>query len=168
MTKVAFTGHRPKDLYGYDTREPYKIVARKIAENLKTLDNELIVITGGAQGIDQLAFWAAEHLKKEGWNVKNILAVPFKGQELRWSQTGMFSQTEYRKMLTMADKVVYLSDNSQDAVRKLDERNHWMVDKSDVLVCVTPYVDIEHRPGGTGNCVRYAVSRNHPYLIWKI
>lgn len=66
MMKVAFTGHRPKDLYGYNDRDPYKVVVQKIIENLKALDDDLVVITGGAQGIDQLAFWAAEHLKKEG------------------------------------------------------------------------------------------------------
>lgn len=168
MIKVAFTGHRPKNLYGYDSREPYKAVTKLIVDNLRALDDELVVITGGAQGIDQLAFWAAEHLKREGYKVTNVLAVPFKGQELRWAQVGMFSQSEYRTMLKMADEVVYLSETSDNAVRKLDERNHWMVDHSDLLVCVTPYLDIEKRHGGTGNCVRYAISKNHPYLIWNI
>ncbi len=166
--KIAFTGHRPKDLYGYSSREPYMKVIKMIMDNLKTLDDELVVITGGAQGVDQLAFWSAERMKREGFNVKTIVSVPFKGQELRWKETGMFSQAEYKHMLKLADEVVYLSDNSNDAIHKLDERNHWMVDHSDLLVCVTPYDNIETRHGGTGNCVRYAILKKHKYTVWKI
>ena len=165
---VSFTGHRPKDLYGYYNDTAYKAVVQKIKDYLKHLDSRLTVITGGAQGIDQLAFWAATYLKREGYDVTTVVAVPFKGQELRWVRDGHFGQTEYNLMLKLADEVVYLSDNSNNAIQKLDDRNHWMVDHSDLLCCVTPHDDIATRKGGTGNCLRYAIKNKHPYFILKI
>lgn len=71
-------------------------------------------------------------------------------------------------MIEKADKVVMLSETSDDAIRKLDERNHRMVDHADILICVTPYDNILTRPGGTGNCLRYAAGKGKTYTICKL
>ena len=171
MFTVSYTGHRPKDLIGY--KADYSLILRQIKLHLKQTidqqpDKEITVITGGAQGVDQLAFQAAHLLKQDGYHIYNIVAVPFKGQESRWPEYTRFGQKEYREMLALAAHVEFLSDNNDNAIAKLDERNHWMVDHSDLLICVTPYEDIVTRPGGTGNCLRYAIRINHPYAICKI
>ena len=170
MFTISYTGHRPKDLLGY--KADYRPVFNQIKEHLKSIldqhpNESFMVITGGAQGVDQMAFWAAYHLKTE-YDITNVLAVPFKGQEERWPELTKFGQKEYRIMISKADKIELLSDSHDNAIQKLDERNHWMVDHSDVLICVTPYENILTRPGGTGNCVRYASKVGHPYVICKI
>lgn len=170
MFTIAYTGHRPKDLLGYNA--DYRPIFNQIKDHLKSIldknpGENFTVITGGAQGVDQMAFWAAYHLK-QSYNITNVLAVPFKGQEERWPELTKFGKKEYRTMVSKADKVEILSDNNDNAVQKLDNRNRWMVDHSDILICVTPYENILTRPGGTGNCVRYASNTDHEYVICKI
>lgn len=170
MFTISYTGHRPKDLLGYNS--DYRPIFNQIKNHMKSIldahpGESFTVITGGAQGVDQMAFWAAHHLKTE-YDIINVLAVPFKGQEERWPELTKFGKKEYRIMVSKADKVEILSNSNGNAIQKLDDRNHWMVDHSDLLVCVTPYNEILKRPGGTGNCVRYASKIGHEYVICKI
>ena len=76
---ICFTGHRPKRLAGYNSRAPYTTFVGKLKQMLVPLIRQgyTCFITGGAQGIDQLAFWAVEGLKKEGYMVQNIVYVPY-------------------------------------------------------------------------------------------
>lgn len=174
MFTIAYTGHRPKDLLGYN--KTYSGILYQIQKHLQNIcdqhpNEEINVITGGAQGVDQLAFWAAynlAHNNAKPYPIKTIIAVPFKGQESRWPEQTPFGQQEYRNMLSKADHIELLSDNNNDAIAKLDKRNHWMVNQSDLLICVTPYDNILTRPGGTGNCVRYADKIKHQYTICRI
>lgn len=171
MFTIAYTGHRPKDLLGYNA--DYSPILNQITNHLEQTiaqhpDEKITVITGGAQGIDQLAFQAANDLKKKQYNIKTVIAVPFIGQEKRWPELTKFGQKEYREILAKADHVEILSDNNNDAIVKLNKRNEWMVDHSDLLICVTPYDNIATRAGGTGNCLRYAIASNHDYNICHI
>lgn len=75
MRTICFTGPRPNKLYGYKNKEKYQKLVDCIHDFLRGFcriesDEILTVITGGAQGIDQLAFWAANSLKKE-YSLKN-------------------------------------------------------------------------------------------------
>jgi len=170
--KICFTGHRPKDLLGYGA--DYRPIFNSIKDQLKNLlasygSDEVTVITGGAQGVDQMAFWAAWHLEHDdGLPIKTVVAVPFAGQASRWKQDDVFGQKAYYKMLKLADEVVVLSDNANDAIQKLDKRNRWMVDNSVLVIAVTPYQNIAERRGGTGNCVRYAIKTGKLYTIFDI
>lgn len=80
----CFTGRRPKDLYGYD-KNLYIPMVDALKRDILMLHqkyNMSTFITGGAQGFDQLAFWAVNALKRDmGLNIRNIIYVPFKGQE---------------------------------------------------------------------------------------
>ena len=109
MKTVAFTGHRPKDLCGYDMAA-YSDFVHELAMYLTDLypGKGLRVITGGAQGIDQLAFWAADLAKNRRIGITNIVYVPFRGQSSIWKATGPFSRNEYDHMLGAADEVHYL------------------------------------------------------------
>ena len=65
---ICFTGHRPKDLFGYDehqraryselTHDILNLVRNSYKNGYKTF------ITGGAQGADQLHFGRLSILKK--------------------------------------------------------------------------------------------------------
>ena len=61
---ICFTGHRPNKMAGYK-HENYCSFLNSLEEHLqKYLDAGFTkFITGGAQGADQLAFWAVHRLK---------------------------------------------------------------------------------------------------------
>jgi len=141
---VAFTGHRPDKLGGYDLPNPtYIKVCQEIEKNLKALKPDK-VITGMALGVDQ---WAANIAHK--LDIPFIAAVPFKGQESRWPQK---SQRIYAKLISLASEVVIVSPGGYSA-EKMQIRNKWMVDNCTKLIAVW-----DGTTGGTGNCVEYARS----------
>lgn len=125
----------------------------------------------GAQGFDQLAFWAINIVKEKGYDIKNIVYVPFKGQELRWSEYGLFSQREYRLMLKLADEVVYLynidAKDYKSVVKALYGRNHAMCNDVDLVIGL--YKDLSfrtERKSGTAECLRYAESIKKHILLF--
>ena len=161
---IAFTGRRPKDLCGYNY-DSYRSFVKELTAFLAGIvdPSGTEFISGGAQGFDQLAFWAVNCLKREHseWNIKNTVYVPFKGQESRWAKTGDFSQNDYQKMLRFADEVKYLSDNVSnygDIVKAMHSRNHAMVNDCDKLIALYPTDDWKTSKGGTAECMRYASS----------
>lgn len=164
--KMCFTGRRPKDLHGYN-HDAYIPMVEVIKRDLRTFvaQGYTEFISGGAQGFDQLAFWAVNALKREGYQIKNIVYVPFSGQEKAWKDTGLFSQQEYNLMLRLADEVKVLRnictyDKSQ-VVNALHQRNHDMVDSADAVFGLYPNNSwqLPETKGGTAECLKYAYSR---------
>jgi uncharacterized phage-like protein YoqJ len=153
---VAFSGHRmgPK-MGGYTLPNPtYLLVCRKIEALLKELKPEK-VLTGGAIGVDQWAAFIAYRL-----NIPYVMALPFQGQEKRWSQE---SQTAYRKLLSKAAEVVIVSEGGYSAAA-MQLRNQYLVDHCDQLIAF-----FDGQPnGGTHNCLQYAKSIDKPTLIIPI
>lgn len=157
---LCFTGRRPKDLCGYK-KEKYKNLVDCITKFCDYFYKQGYrnFISGGAQGFDQLAFWAVNKLKASHPDIKNIVYVPFKGQERNWLATGLFSRQEYRLMLSLADEVVYLQDelhDYKDIAKALFARNHAMVDASDAVIALYPDNTWPTSKGGTAECMRYA------------
>jgi uncharacterized phage-like protein YoqJ len=150
---VAFTGHRPNKLGGYDLPNPtYIKVCQEIEKNLKALNPDK-VITGMALGVDQ---WAANIAHK--LNIPFIAAVPFKDQESRWPQK---SQKIYAKLIGLASEVIIVSPGTY-SYEKMQIRNKWMVDNCNKLIAVW-----DGTTGGTGNCVEYAKSvKNDEDIIY--
>lgn len=157
----CFTGHRPNKLYGYDlNHKGYQILAKNIracAKNLVLNYGVDTFISGGALGVDTVAFFAIESLKKEFPNVKNVIAVPFDGQSRIWkSQVDI---DRYNRMLKIADKLIYVdklqkySANSIGA--KLNRRNDFMVDSSSYIITAWN----GDKSGGTFNCLKAAHKR---------
>lgn len=163
--KACFTGRRPKDLCGYDHDSYIPLV-----DYLKNLVRHMYskgcteFISGGAQGFDQLAFWAVNAMKREGLPIRNIVYIPFQGQEKAWKDKGLFSQSEYRLMLKLADEVHVCSaidtSNKGQVVTALHGRNHCMVDNSDFVIALYPDDSWKTAKGGTSECMRYASSKN--------
>ncbi len=172
---LCFTGHRPNKLFGYTDRTPYNHLLRDIQTELIRLHDEGYrnVITGGAQGIDQLAFWAVSGLKQKGCDFTNIVYVPMRGQERFWASSGLFSQTEYQLMLKRADKVVYLQGELDSnapkslASKYLTDRNHHMVNDSDLVfgVYLGAMDTFQNERGGTAECLRYAKKAGKEILL---
>lgn len=164
---MCFTGRRPKDLFGY-VKENYVPLVNKLTDELIQFYKEQgfdTFITGGAQGFDQLAFWAVDRMKRQGYMVKNIVYAPFKKQENKWLKNGLFSQSEYQLMLSRADEVRYCDAEIDVLIASkwkintaLHSRNHDMVNSSILVFGLYPgFAWLEENcVGGTAECLRYA------------
>ena len=171
MGKVCcFTGHRPKGLYGYDKQKYYplfnkleEVICSVIEQGYDTF------ISGGAQGLDQLAFCVVNKIKKTNPNIKNIIYVPFRGQEEKWAETGLFSKQAYRRILSLADEVKYLRtvdrNNFKEVTNALMYRNHKMCDDSDLVIGVSTPDYKNKNKGGTFECLNYAESLGLPIIL---
>lgn len=124
-------------------------------------------ITGGAQGFDQIVFWTV-NIMKMSLPVRNVLYLPFKGQESRWLQNGLFGQTQYQMMLKHTDEVQYCTDLTQTAdssqiYQALQYRNECMIRNSSAVIALL--YKTENTPtGGTGNAVRFAAQIQKPVM----
>jgi uncharacterized phage-like protein YoqJ len=170
INTICFTGPRPAKLYGYTKKEEYQKIVDQIKEMIRGFAKFGIknYITGGAQGFDQLAFWAVNSLKKE-YDIQNIVYIPFQGQEHLWKKTGMFGQKDFQKMLALADQVVNVSEaRNLDMTKEKAEidamlvRNEMMVDNSQMVIGFFPFSkDYKKEKGGTASCLRYADGKIH-------
>lgn len=170
---ACFTGPRPRQLYGFHNHHMYDAITEALGELIPMFVNQgvLTYISGGAQGFDQLAFWAVE-LYAHDYDVSNTIYVPFEGQESRWVYAGKFGQAEYLSMLRRADYVDVLSQNPglTNVAPLLFARNHKMVDDSDFVIALLAGRSLNWRTerGGTAECVRYAISKHKPVLALSI
>lgn len=162
---MCFTGRRPKDLCGYDVSK-YRAFVSDLSELLYAEFYEKRgvrrFLTGGAQGFDQMTFWAVERMRKayECKDISNEVFVPFEGQDARWAKTGLFSQAEYGLMLKNADAVsVVCADNTIEA---LFLRNHAMCEHSTYCLALYPDDGWNYAKGGTAECMRHAKSAGVP------
>lgn len=168
MNKVCcFTGHRPNKLYGYDIYSKEYMKLGKIIRDY--IEKELIpkgyntFITGGALGVDTIAFLVIQKLKIKYPNLRSIIAVPFLNQSIKWNTTDI---QRYEDMKKMADKVIevdkemekqgikYSSLIGEYCKQKMMDRNHFMVDKSDFIIGVW-----DGSSSGTKECLDYAAKK---------
>jgi len=132
-------------------------------------------ISGGAQGVDQLAFWAVNRLKTKGYPVTNIVYIPFKGQNSRWSEKGTFSKHEYGLMVCKyADRVRIITNSVNDAhfnevKEAMLKRNRAMVDDSDAVFGVywdNTWQTSNAKDPMTAYTLRYGKNKNKPYYVF--
>ena len=130
---------------------------------IKSTDEEIHFIFGGALGVDQMAFHICDILRQKSDYINREItlevAVPFKDQPNAWFKND--DKERYNKQLEIADKVTYVDglDEYRKSNTKIGEynvakmqlRNMYMVDNSDVVIAVW-----DGTSGGTGNCVKYA------------
>lgn len=139
---VSITGHRPEKIGGYRVPNPtYNFIRRALDEAFLRLQPNTVIV-GMAQGVDQLA---AELCAIN--QIPFIAAIPFVGFESRWPAA---SQIWYRQLLGRATTVRVIC-SGDFAGWKMQTRNEWMVDHSDLLLAVWNGTN-----GGTANCVNYA------------
>lgn len=157
---ISITGRRPNGLpkeYGYNlNNEAWTKLKEYIEVTIEECykyapKEELTLITGMAIGVDT-AFWeVAAKLRKNNPNIRIEAALPFVGQEKKWTEK---SQKQYKKMLSESDKVTIVSEGGF-ATYKMMTRNRYMVNKSDIIIAV-----ICKETGGTAQCVKYAKEHN--------
>ena len=188
--KIAFTGHRPKSITAYDTIENkqvscgyshdnYAEFVCKLSEYLASMYNgeNITFISGGAQGFDQLAFWAVDMMRnnlpdKDRDKIHNEVYVPFVGQDALWAENGLFGKKEYITMLKKATHVKTLlpeKPDSQHVISALMSRNHAMVDASDIVIALyneDNWFDPATK-SGTAECMRYACAHGKTTLQIK-
>lgn len=142
--KIAVTGHRPGDLYGYNMSCPEWNAIRRILHDILIEEQATLAITGMALGVDQVFAEAAIIA-----GVPFLAAVPCDGQESRWPAE---SQKRYNQLLELADEVVVVTPG-QYTNRCMQDRNIFMTDNCDKLVAVWN----GKQSGGTYNCLQYAL-----------
>lgn len=168
---ACFTGGRPKSLF---PTYPYADFRRKdynhMVDNVFRFIEQLYIqhgiyrfISGGAQGFDQVAFQAVARLKASYPNVENIVYVPFEHQDSKWSDYGIFSKLEYRKMLSEADAVYNCRPDIDShapygvIAKALQYRNECMCNDSCMVIGQFPNDTWSTTyKSGTANCLRYA------------
>jgi uncharacterized phage-like protein YoqJ len=167
--KIAFTGHRPQKLPAGAGRVALQeaisaALQRASAKYAET--HQLVVISGGAEGVDTDAAREAAKL-----GIPYIVAVPFKGQSSKWSPD---AQATYEKMCKLADSkfaqllgkdcarveggTVILDEGGYEYA-KYGKRDRWMVDHCDALIAV-----YDGSPSGTGRTYDYAKSVGKPIV----
>ena len=140
---VCFTGHR--ELLDCDVDALRNLVRKTILIYIKREYTSFIC--GGAVGFDSLAAECVCELKREHPEIKLILALPCRDQTAKWSS--IEDLAFYKKMLGMADEVVYTGVFYTKGC--MHERNRYMVDHSSVCIA---YKTSEK--GGTAYTVKYA------------
>lgn len=150
------TGHRPKDLGGYDPKDPTNAwlinATVEVLRQLKTAGFKRF-ITGMALGYDQWSLEAA--LKVGGFYL--IAAVPCAGQESRWPQS---SKDQYYSLLEKCDEVHVLADNY--SVQAMHSRNEWMVERA--VLTLAAYT-VGKTAGGTYNCLTHAAKHDNHVVV---
>lgn len=170
---VCFTGKRPKDLFGYEKGRYTALVDRLTQECIRLArQGYSLFISGGAQGADQLAFWAVDKAKRQGFGITNTVFRPFDGHEARWARDGLFGQKEYQLMLRRADAVITCSARPDPAkgmggvVEAMNLRNHLMVDHSGLVFGICRGNPIDGRcKGGTKECLTYAAAKGKEIFL---
>lgn len=139
---IAATGHRPDKLGGYDPAIEARL--QKLASEYLDEARPAVVISGMALGWDTAIALASLEAR-----IPLIAAVPFRGQDGKWSPQG---RERYADILVRATEVHVVSEGGY-ASHKMQLRNQWMVDHCNRLVALW-----NGTPGGTANCVNYAIS----------
>lgn len=151
---ISVTGHRPEKLGGYEIKATKQVLytARRALELLRP-DS---VITGMAMGWDMAIAQACVDLQ-----IPFTAAIPFRGQESRWSK-GIVAQ--YNRLLQESDHIHVVSEGGYNPY-KMILRNHWMVDNSDKLLSLYN----GDKEGGTAECVKYAIKQKKEIVnTWRI
>ena len=143
LQAVCFTGHRNIPA---DEVEELRELLRKTIEIYIRRDYKYF-ITGGAVGFDSMAAECISQLKKDGYEIYHILALPCRDQTSKWND--LENLTFYKRMLGSADEVVYTSAMYSKGC--MHERNRFMVDNSSVFIA---YKTSEK--GGTAYTYKYA------------
>lgn len=166
LCSCSFTGHRPKDIFGYDHDAWVPLV-----DKLETLVSDLVTqgvttfISGGAQGVDQAAFWAVNRVKRKIPTIRNVLYLPFPGFDRKWKDVGVFSRRELALACKIADEVRYISDDNSYSPSKMLDRNQAMIDDSDIVIAVWCKGNYHTCRGGTADAMRRAEAAGKKLVV---
>ena len=102
-------------------------------------------LSGGALGFDTAAAQTVLNLK-EKYDIKLILILPCKNQDLKWKE---YDKEVYKNLKAQADDIIYTSDNYYNGC--MLRRNDYIIDKSKIIISYQ-----YKNTGGTAYTVRKA------------
>lgn len=150
-TTACFTGHRPKSIpLDYDdeyNRNALTDVLYERASIAYKLGYRTF-ITGMAEGIDTLAAFAVDRLKKEHDDVRLIAAIPFRGRLKTILRKPLVNQA-----YELCDEAVIVCEGVGNWT--FLSRDRYMVDHSSYLIAAVTEVE-----SGTGYTLNYAIKRD--------
>ncbi len=142
---IAGTAHRPQGLTERQNIRYSNALVNALAEfflpYLRQLKPDRVIVGGALGGDTGLAVATLRY------GVPLTVAIPCYNQEKKWGAT---AQNLYYRILDRAKEVVYVEQGPYSAW-KMQSRNEWMVNQSDLLLALW-----SGAPGGTANCVSYA------------
>lgn len=109
---------------------------------------------GGALGFDTLAAQAVLKARRFHPQIRLILALPCRNQDVRWKEA---DRLLYASIMQRADEVIYLSERYTRGC--LFERNRYLIDHCDICICYC-----KSGEGGTAYTVHYAERKGIPVL----
>ena len=145
-TSVAFTGHRTYRGAAADALR--RTVGELYARGFRTF------LSGMAVGFDLAAAEAVLELRERMPGVRLVAAVPFRGQEMRFSPA---DRERFRRVLAEADSVEVLAPAYHRGCYAV--RNDFLVDNARVLVAW-----YDGSPGGTRHTVFRALRRGLEFV----
>jgi uncharacterized phage-like protein YoqJ len=156
---IAASGHRPQQAHLLNlpafSQQQENAMFQSAKFYLAGFNNISLVITGGALGWDTAVARAAYSL-----GLAYAVYVPCKGQESRWNAE---AQEKYRKMLSLATEVKYISQESYKPALMF-ARDKAMIDACSLLLVLW---NPEKQSGGTYNAIQYARQINKEYInVW--
>ena len=150
----CFTGHRASKLpWGFDEQD---IRCIEFKEKLYAVIGAVYesgvthFICGMANGCDMYCAEAVLKLKTQYPDVTLEAAVPYDGQESKWSAD---LKRRYRDIIINCDSVNIISDKYTAFC--MMQRNKYMVNHSSVLIAC-----YNGQPGGTWNTIKYAMDHS--------
>ena len=146
---LGITGHRPPTLkIPYETPSPgYEKLYKAVVNKFNELSPSKI-ISGLAQGSDQIACWVAIEL-----NIPYIAALAGEGQESLWPDD---AKRKFYHLLNQAEKVVKVSQEKVSN-KAYFNRDKWIVDFSDNLLGIWN----GQETGGTYYTIKYAKTKQN-------
>ena len=143
LHRCCFTGHRPEKLHRHESA-----IQKELEAEIRNAisDGFVVFITGMARGVDLAAGEIVLRLRKEGFPIRLICAIPYPGFEQSW---GNEWQQRYYAVKKEADLVRYISESYNR--RCFQKRNEWMVNHSSRVIAV-----FNGQPSGTKNTIDYA------------
>lgn len=153
---LAVTGHRPPKVGGYVVPNPIMMgIGNAIREDFARVTPER-VLTGMALGVDQWVAWICIEMNIPYWAV-----IPCQGYESRWPDQ---AKSEYRHLLSQAERVHYVDGNQEYTPGCIMRRNKYLVDHCDQIYTVWNGVP----DGGTYSTIKYAAKQRKPRIIPSI
>lgn len=150
---ACFTGPRPKNIprgsEEWINSQLVKAIERAIKKGYKCF------ISGGAVGVDQMAARCVILARAFYPDVELTIARPFPSQDAVWPP---HVKVKFKELLDAANQVIDVSEDPYTP-QKMQIRNQWMVDHSHVVIAVS-----SRGPGGTWNCIKYALSKDKSVL----
>ena len=156
----CFTEHRPNSLpFGYNEHEEscvkLKAILTDTIEKQITENGVTHFISGMAMGVDTFAAEAVLKLKEKYPQITLECAIPCETQAAKWSENW---RERYYGIIARSDRETMLQTHY--TANCMMKRNRYMVDHSDAVIAVW-----NGSKSGTGNTVRYAMSRGKKVLI---